>query len=176
MLRRPAFYKFFFYSVLTVVVGNNVFSFAKDYALFLGAGPALATSLVGIASLCNGIGRLFSGCLYDVLGRKGTMLCANLLDILAPAIALTAVLVRSLALGILGLCCIGLGYGFSPTVTAAVTLKQGAEATEDELIALCRERIAGYKCPKRVVFAESIPTSALGKVLRRQVREGLEKG
>lgn len=61
-------------------------------------------------------------------------------------------------------------------VTAAVTLKQGAEATEDELIALCRERIAGYKCPKRVVFAESIPTSALGKVLRRQVREGLEKG
>jgi OFA family oxalate/formate antiporter-like MFS transporter len=123
MLRRPAFYKFFFYSVLTVVVGNNVFAFAKDYALFLGAGPALAASLVGVASLCNGIGRLFSGYLFDTLGRKGTMLCANLLDILAPAIALTAVLVRSLALGILGLCCIGLGYGFSPTVTAAVTLR-----------------------------------------------------
>ena len=59
-------------------------------------------------------------------------------------------------------------------VTAAVTLKQGEETTEEELITLCRERIAGYKCPKRIVFMESIPTSALGKVLRRQVREELE--
>jgi len=61
-------------------------------------------------------------------------------------------------------------------VTAVVSLKQGEEATEEEIIALCREKIAGYKCPKRVVFMESIPTSALGKVLRRQVREELEVG
>jgi acyl-CoA synthetase (AMP-forming)/AMP-acid ligase II len=59
-------------------------------------------------------------------------------------------------------------------VTAVVSLKQGAEAAEEELIALCREKIAGYKCPKRVIFSESIPTSALGKVLRRQVREQLQ--
>jgi len=59
-------------------------------------------------------------------------------------------------------------------VTAAVGLKQGAEATEEELIAFCKERIAGYKCPKRVVFMEAVPKSALGKVLRRQVREQLE--
>jgi long-chain acyl-CoA synthetase len=59
-------------------------------------------------------------------------------------------------------------------VTAVVSLKQGEEASEEELIALCKEKIAGYKCPKRVVFMESIPTSALGKVLRRQVREELE--
>ncbi|MEW6554738.1 MAG: long-chain-fatty-acid--CoA ligase [Actinomycetota bacterium] len=59
-------------------------------------------------------------------------------------------------------------------VTAVISLKQGAEATEEEIIALCRNKIAGYKCPKRVVFKETIPTSALGKVLRRQVREQLE--
>jgi acyl-CoA synthetase (AMP-forming)/AMP-acid ligase II len=59
-------------------------------------------------------------------------------------------------------------------VTAAVGLKQGAEATEEELKAFCKERIAGYKCPKRVVFMEEVPKSALGKVLRRQVREQLE--
>ena len=59
-------------------------------------------------------------------------------------------------------------------VTAAVSLKQGMEATEEEIIALCRSKIAGYKCPKRVVFMESIPASAIGKVLRRQVREQLE--
>ena len=60
-------------------------------------------------------------------------------------------------------------------VTAVVSLKQGAEADEEELIALCRKKIAGYKCPKRVVFMDSIPTSALGKVLRRQVREALQE-
>jgi acyl-CoA synthetase (AMP-forming)/AMP-acid ligase II len=59
-------------------------------------------------------------------------------------------------------------------VTAVVSLKQGAEASEQELISLCREKIAGYKCPKRVVFTDSVPTSALGKVLRRQVREQLQ--
>jgi long-chain acyl-CoA synthetase len=59
-------------------------------------------------------------------------------------------------------------------VTAAVALKQGTEATEEEIIALCKQKIAGYKCPKRVVFMESIPTSAIGKVLRRQVREQLQ--
>ncbi len=59
-------------------------------------------------------------------------------------------------------------------VTAAVVLKQGETATEEELIALCRRRIAGYKCPKRVVFMDGIPTSAIGKVLRRQVREQLQ--
>ncbi|HEY5532948.1 MAG TPA: AMP-binding protein, partial [Candidatus Anoxymicrobiaceae bacterium] len=59
-------------------------------------------------------------------------------------------------------------------VTAMVTLRQGCEATEDEIIALCRQKVAGYKCPKRVVFKDAIPTSAIGKVLRRQVREELE--
>jgi len=61
-------------------------------------------------------------------------------------------------------------------VTAAVALKQGAEATEEEIIAFCRERIAGYKCPKKVAFMESVPKTAIGKVLRRQVREQLEEG
>jgi len=59
-------------------------------------------------------------------------------------------------------------------VTAAVSLKQGMEAGEEELIALCREKIAGYKCPKKIIFMDAIPTSAVGKVLRRNVRELLE--
>jgi long-chain acyl-CoA synthetase len=59
-------------------------------------------------------------------------------------------------------------------VTAAVSLKQGMEASEEELKALCREKIAGYKCPKKVVFVDNIPTSVIGKVLRREVREQLE--
>ncbi len=59
-------------------------------------------------------------------------------------------------------------------VTAAVSLKQGMEATEAELISFCKERIAGYKCPKKVVFMENIPKTPIGKILRRQVRAQLQ--
>ncbi|HYZ31168.1 MAG TPA: acyl-CoA synthetase [Crenalkalicoccus sp.] len=57
---------------------------------------------------------------------------------------------------------------------AFVELKPGAEATEAELIAFCRERLAGFKTPKLVVFAE-LPRTSTGKiqkhVLRSRVRE-----
>ncbi len=56
---------------------------------------------------------------------------------------------------------------------AFVELKPGAAATEAELIAHCREHLAGFKCPKQVVFAE-LPRTSTGKiqkhVLRSQVR------
>jgi long-chain acyl-CoA synthetase len=60
-------------------------------------------------------------------------------------------------------------------VTAVVALKQGAQASEEELIKFVRERIAGYKTPKRVIFMDSIPKTAIGKILRREVREMLEE-
>ena len=45
------------------------------------------------------------------------------------------------------------------------------EVTEDELIALCRERLAGYKKPAAVVFVDELPRNAAGKVLKRQLRD-----
>jgi acyl-CoA synthetase (AMP-forming)/AMP-acid ligase II len=58
-------------------------------------------------------------------------------------------------------------------VTAFVTLRPGARATADELRASVRERLAGYKVPKRVEIVESIPKSPVGKILRRALREPL---
>ena len=60
-------------------------------------------------------------------------------------------------------------------VTAVVALKAGTTATEEELIGFVKERIAGYKTPKQVIFMESIPKTAIGKILRRQVREILSE-
>ncbi len=57
------------------------------------------------------------------------------------------------------------------TPLAVVVLGPGAEASEAELIEHCRERLAGYKKPSAVVFAEAIPRNAAGKVLKRQLRE-----
>ena len=42
---------------------------------------------------------------------------------------------------------------------------------EDELIAHCRKRLAGYKKPSAVVFVDALPRNAAGKVLRRDLRE-----
>jgi len=39
------------------------------------------------------------------------------------------------------------------------------------LIAHCHERIAGYKCPKQIVFLDALPLSGAGKILKTELRE-----
>jgi acyl-CoA synthetase (AMP-forming)/AMP-acid ligase II len=56
-------------------------------------------------------------------------------------------------------------------VTAVVELNQGAQATEEELIAYCRPVLGGIKTPKKVLFVDALPRSANGKVLKKDVRE-----
>ncbi|MFY9609699.1 MAG: AMP-binding protein [Blastocatellia bacterium] len=61
-------------------------------------------------------------------------------------------------------------------VTAFVVLRSGCAASQDELIEFARSRLASYKVPKSVHFIEQIPKSAVGKVLRRALRDPLWKG
>jgi fatty-acyl-CoA synthase len=56
-------------------------------------------------------------------------------------------------------------------VHAEVVLRSGAAATAAELIAHVRSKIGGYKAPKTLTFVESLPLTAVGKVLRRVVKE-----
>jgi fatty-acyl-CoA synthase len=55
-------------------------------------------------------------------------------------------------------------------VKAVVVLRPGAHATPADLIAHCKSRIAGYKCPKSVDFIQVLPRNPSGKVLRRELR------
>jgi long-chain acyl-CoA synthetase len=57
------------------------------------------------------------------------------------------------------------------TVKAYIILKPGDTATAEEIIAFCREKLAAYKVPKLVEFRTSLPKSAIGKVLRKILRE-----
>ena len=59
-------------------------------------------------------------------------------------------------------------------VTAAVVRRSGEHLSEDALIAFCRERLAGFKTPKRIVFVEALPKNASGKILKRELRERLD--
>jgi fatty-acyl-CoA synthase len=55
-----------------------------------------------------------------------------------------------------------------------VVLRQGSEATADALQAHCAGRIAGYKKPRRVAFAEALPRNLAGKVLKGELRACFE--
>ena len=61
-------------------------------------------------------------------------------------------------------------------VTAVVVLRAGMTATEDEIIAVTRERLAGFKKPKRVVFRDELPKTVSGKIIKRELRDELSGG
>ncbi|RPI93550.1 MAG: long-chain fatty acid--CoA ligase, partial [Chloroflexi bacterium] len=54
---------------------------------------------------------------------------------------------------------------------ACVVLKPGTRADADELIAFLRGQLAGYKVPRSVEFLVSLPISAAGKILKRELRD-----
>jgi acyl-CoA synthetase (AMP-forming)/AMP-acid ligase II len=56
-------------------------------------------------------------------------------------------------------------------VRAVVVLREGATATEQEIIDFCRERLAGYKRPSSVEFIDALPRNPTGKILKRVLRE-----
>ncbi|MCG8684608.1 MAG: long-chain fatty acid--CoA ligase [Desulfobacterales bacterium] len=56
-------------------------------------------------------------------------------------------------------------------VKAYVKLKDGETATEDEIMAFCKENMAGYKRPRAIEFRDEIPMSNVGKILRRVLRD-----
>jgi fatty-acyl-CoA synthase len=73
-----------------------------------------------------------------------------------PAVALAAVVARP-------------DDKWGETPCAFVELKPGAEVTEAELIAFCRDTLAHFKCPRRVVFGE-VPKTSTGKVQKGPLR------
>jgi acyl-CoA synthetase (AMP-forming)/AMP-acid ligase II len=56
-------------------------------------------------------------------------------------------------------------------VCAVIVLKPGATATEAEIIAAVKDRLAGYKKPKRVFFIDEMPKTVSGKLIKKDLRE-----
>ena len=55
-------------------------------------------------------------------------------------------------------------------IKAVVALKPGQAVSEQELIAYCKERLAAYKYPRSVEFRETLPKTATGKILKRELK------
>lgn len=56
----------------------------------------------------------------------------------------------------------------------AVVVRRG-EVTEEELLAYAREKLAGFKAPKRVLFVDELPRNASGKILKRELRDRFQE-
>lgn len=59
-------------------------------------------------------------------------------------------------------------------VSAVLVTKEGVTIDEKELIDYCRERIAGYKVPKKFIYEDALPRNASGKILKYQLRESIQ--
>jgi long-chain acyl-CoA synthetase len=55
-------------------------------------------------------------------------------------------------------------------VGAAVALKEGAEATEDELRDYVKQQVAAYKYPRKIWFVDELPKGPTGKIPKREIR------
>ena len=78
--------------------------------------------------------------------------------------------------GVLEAAAIGTADEHSGQVVKIVVVRKDPGLTEEQLIAHCKKDLTGYKVPKYVVFREEpLPKSPVGKILRRLVRDEVEK-
>ncbi|MBN1843888.1 MAG: acyl-CoA synthetase, partial [Deltaproteobacteria bacterium] len=60
-------------------------------------------------------------------------------------------------------------------VAAVVVPKKGKTIKEKDLIAHCKEHLAGFKCPKKVLVVDRLPKNPSGKILKRELKEEFGK-
>ena len=56
------------------------------------------------------------------------------------------------------------------SVRACISLKEGAVATEEEIRRFCRQHMADYKLPKQIIFLDSLPKTATGKIHKEDLK------
>jgi long-chain acyl-CoA synthetase len=72
---------------------------------------------------------------------------------------------------ILEACAIGVSDTYrGETVKAYVVIKPGQTLSEKEVIDYCRKNLAAYKAPRGIVFVDELPKTAVGKILRREIK------
>jgi acyl-CoA synthetase (AMP-forming)/AMP-acid ligase II len=106
-----------------------------------------------------------------VVDRKKDLIVSGGINI-APA-EVERVLMAHPAVGTAGVCGVTDAL-YGEAVHAAVTLREGATASSDELMTWCRERLAPVKKPRSIAVVDGLPVSSTGKLLRRELRKRFE--
>jgi long-chain acyl-CoA synthetase len=72
--------------------------------------------------------------------------------------------------GVLESACIGVPNEATGEAVKLFVVKKDDSITEESVRDFCRKRLAGYKVPRQVVFIDELPKSAVGKILRRELK------
>lgn len=123
MISKASFWTFFIWATLLSAAGLAVVSQATGIIIEVSPNSSLGTisTVVGLISIFNGIGRVMFGGLFDKIGRKKTMLLNNGLFLLAISILILALKSKEFILIIIGFCTTGIAYGgITPTNSAFV--------------------------------------------------------
>lgn len=118
MLKTLSFWKLFIFFVLITSVGSTAIAGAKGQFEALGAVEG-ATLLAGLLTVCNGLGRICSGAIFDALGLRKAQYITSAVVISATALALLGYALEITLVGCVGLLLCGFSYGFSPTMASA---------------------------------------------------------
>lgn len=119
MLKRPSFWKLFVFFILFSAVGSVALAFGKDILLSGGLAEGTAVTIASLLAICNGLGRLASGAVFDALGIRKTQYITSAVVIAASGISLLGVASKVSVLVVVGVALCAFSYGFSPTVSAA---------------------------------------------------------
>jgi long-chain acyl-CoA synthetase len=72
--------------------------------------------------------------------------------------------------GVVESACVGTPSEDTGEAVKLFVVKKDDSITEEDVRNFCRERLAGYKVPKHVVFIKELPKSTVGKILRRELK------
>lgn len=128
MLRRPPFWLYYLWAILLSAAGLALISQATGAATEVGSQIASGTitTVVGLISVANAVGRVLSGILFDKGGRGATMQTVNGMFILTGVVLAVAKSTGSFALIVVGFVLGGLAYGgVTPTNSAFVSSYYG---------------------------------------------------
>lgn len=121
VLRTLPFYLTFIVAVLFAAIYLGIMGNAKQIALEAGAAMTLATLMVGLVSLFDGVSRLGSGFFFDRFGYRLSLVTVALVFLLAAGSLFVAFSLKTLALVFVGFAFLGCGFGSISTVLAAIT-------------------------------------------------------
>ena len=120
MLGTASFWLFMLWAVLLNSAGLMIINNAAPIAVAFGAPAVLGL----VVSICNGAGRILVGAIFDKFGRKISMLINLCFTLAAGVLLYMGAQAAAVAIIIVGLLFTGLGYGATPTISAAFLRKE----------------------------------------------------
>ena len=121
MLKRPTFWLYYVWAIAVSAAGLALISQASGvvWEASVDQTASSVATIVGLISICNALGRVLFGGMYDKYGRKVSMQLVNVLFIITSVVLILALSTRSIVVVIIGFVLGGLAYsGVTPTNSA----------------------------------------------------------